>query len=102
MSFITCAAPYAPGVGQPEAGNLLQPRIHRVLEIARAYGYVTLVLGAWGCGAFKNDPKRTAKDFRSALEGDFHGAFREVVLAIADWSADRRYLGPLRDVFAAA
>jgi uncharacterized protein (TIGR02452 family) len=87
-------------VGQPEAGNLLQRRIHRVLEIARAYDYVSLVLGAWGCGAFENDPVRTAKDFRSALEGDFRGAFSEIVFAIADWSVDRRYLGPFRDVFA--
>ena len=102
MSFITCAAPYAPGVGQPESGSLLQRRIHRVLEIARACDYVTLVLGAWGCGAFENDPERTAKDFRSALEGNFCGAFREVVFAIADWSAGRRYLGPFRDVFAKA
>src|SRR5262249_1328635 len=36
LSFITCAAPYAPAIGQPEAGDLLQRRIHRVLSIARA------------------------------------------------------------------
>lgn len=102
LSFITCAAPYAPGVGQPRAGDLDQHRIHRVLSIARAYRYVTLVLGAWGCGAFQNDPIRTAADFRSALENDFSGAFSEVVFAITDWSAERRYLGPFRDVFAQA
>jgi uncharacterized protein (TIGR02452 family) len=73
-----------------------------VLAIAQAYGYVTLVLGAWGCGAFENDPERTANDFRSALEGDYGGAFREVIFAIADWSAERRVLGPFRDVFAGA
>ena len=99
LSFNTFAAPYAYSVGQPEAGDLLQRRIHRVLEIARAYGHTTLVLGAWGCGAFGNDPNRTAKDFRDALENEYAGAFREVTFAIADWSADRRYLGPFRDVF---
>lgn len=101
LSFITCAAPYAPAIGQPEAGDLLQRRIHRVLEIARAYGYAALVLGAWGCGAFRNDPYRTARDFRRAFEGEFRGAFSEVVFAIADWSPDRRYLGPFCEVFAA-
>jgi uncharacterized protein (TIGR02452 family) len=100
LSFLTCAAPYAPGVGQPEAGDLLQRRIHRVLAIACAYGYSVLVLGAWGCGAFGNDPQRTAVDFRHALENHFRGAFSEVVFAITDWSPERRFLGPFRDVFA--
>src|SRR6185436_9140860 len=60
LSFITCAAPYAPAVGQPAAGDLLKARIGRVLAVARAHGYDTLVLGAWGCGAFGNDGARTA------------------------------------------
>ena len=100
LSFITCAAPYAPSVGQPASGDLLQLRIHRVLEIAQAYGYTDLVLGAWGCGAFANDTKRTAMDFREALEGTFQGVFSQVVFAITDWSAQRKFLGPFRDVFA--
>jgi uncharacterized protein (TIGR02452 family) len=85
LSFITCAAPYAPSIGQPEAGNLLQQRIHRVLAIARAYRYSVLVLGAWGCGAFANDVWRTARDFRYALENEFCGAFSDVIFAITDW-----------------
>jgi uncharacterized protein (TIGR02452 family) len=100
LSFITCAAPYAPVVGQPQAGDLLQKRIHRVLAIARAFGHATLVLGAWGCGAFKNDPYRAATDFRQALENDFGGAFSDIVFAITDWSSGRKLLGPFRDVFA--
>lgn len=57
------------------------------------------MLGAWGCGAFRNDAHRTAIDFRHALEHDFSGAFSEVVFAITDWSLERRFLGPFRDVF---
>lgn len=102
LSFITCAAPYAPVIGQPQAGDLLQKRIHRVLAIARSYGHSVLVLGAWGCGAFANDPHRTALDFRQALENDFSGAFSDIVFAIADWSPERRFLGPFRDVLAAS
>ncbi|MDQ7005698.1 MAG: TIGR02452 family protein [Acidobacteriota bacterium] len=99
LSFITCAAPYEPEIGQPESGDLLQRRIGRVLAVARAYGHATLVLGAWGCGAFGNDPQRTARDFRTALETEFDGAFSDVVFAVADWSRVRRILGPFRDVF---
>lgn len=101
LSFITCAAPYAPKIGQPEAGDLLQHRILRVLDIARAFGHSAIVLGAWGCGAFANDPHRTASDFQHALKYDFTGAFSDVVFAIADWSPERKYLGPFCDVFAA-
>ena len=100
LCFLTCAAPYSPAIGQPESGDLLQKRIHRVLAIARAYEHSALVLGAWGCGAFRNDPHRTASDFRQALECEFSGAFSNVVFAITDWSSERLFLGPFRDVFA--
>ena len=102
LSFLTCAAPYAPHIGQPQAGDLLQRRIHRVLAIARAFGCATLVLGAWGCGAFGNDPYRTATDFRKALEDEFSDAFSDVIFAITDWSPERKFLGPFRDVFGGA
>ena len=99
LSVITCAAPIATTVGQPRSGDLLEVRIGRVLDIAAARGFEALVLGAWGCGAFGNDPARTAHDFRAALEGPFLGAFREVVFAISDWSPDRRFLAPFRATF---
>lgn len=99
LSFITCAAPVASHIGQPASGELLQKRIHRVLAIAQSYEYTTLVLGAWGCGAFGNDVARTAQDFHDALTNEFSGAFSEVVFAITDWSPERKFLGPFRDAF---
>jgi hypothetical protein len=39
-------------------------------------------------------------DFREALENQFRGAFSDIVFAITDWSPERRFLGPFRDVFA--
>lgn len=63
-------------------------------SIAAAYEHPALVLGAWGCGAFGNDPQRTAADFRKALEGEFANTFSDVVFAIADWSPGRRFIGP--------
>jgi uncharacterized protein (TIGR02452 family) len=99
LCFLTCAAPYAYDIGQPESGDLLQRRIHRVLAIARAYGYSALVLGAWGCGAFGNDVGRAAADFRLALEYEFRGAFSDIVFAITDWTPERIFLGSFRDVF---
>lgn len=99
LSFITCAAPVASRIGQPESGDLLEKRIHRVLSIAKAFGYSALVLGASGCGAFANHSRRTAIDFRQALENDFRGAFSDIVFAITDWSPERKFLGPFRNTF---
>ncbi len=99
LSFLTCAAPYAPTIGKQKSAELMNKRIQRVLEISRAYRYDALVLGAWGCGAFANDPFTTAQSFKNELFGDFAGAFQQVVFAITDWSPDRRLLGPFRDSF---
>ena len=99
LSFLTSAAPYAPAIGQPESGDLLKSRIHRVYEIASAFDHDSLVLGAWGCGAFSNDPQRTAMDFRNILEQEFLGHFSKIIFAVTDWSEERRFLGPFRDTF---
>lgn len=101
MSFLTSAAPVASMVGQPKSEKLLRQRIHRILAIASAYGYETLILGAWGCGAFHNDPYQTAHDFRKYLEDDFSGHFAKVIFAITDWSTERRFLRPFAKVFSA-
>ncbi len=99
LDFLTCAAPVAHRLEPGEAAELLRARIHRVLAIARAYGVDTLVLGAWGCGAFGNDPATTARDFRAALEGPFDGVFELVIFAIADTRPSRPTLGPFAEVF---
>lgn len=99
MDVITCAAPYAPKVGREMSRKLLKARIHRVLSIAQAFGYQSLVLGAWGCGAFGNAPYDTACDFRTALEEPFRSTFSHVTFAISDWSPERKFLGPFQEVF---
>lgn len=101
FDVITAAAPVASHVGRPRSGDLLERRIHRVLEVAAGFSYDALVLGAWGCGAFGNDPVRTADSFARALEHEFRGCFERVVFAITDWSPTRRFLGPFRDRFSA-
>ena len=100
VDVLTCAAPVARAVGLERATPAMESRIDRVLEIARAYGYRSLVLGAWGCGAFHNDPVAIAGFFRHALTGRFLGAFDDAHFAITDWSPERRYLAPFRDTFA--
>jgi len=99
LSFITCAAPYAFAIGQPEARNLLRKRIHRVLAVAQAYGHEGTRAWRMGLWRIRNDTHGTAVDFREALENKFSGVFSDIVFAIADWSVERRFLGPFREVF---
>jgi uncharacterized protein (TIGR02452 family) len=101
LDFITCAAPVATHVGQPRSAELLGQRIRRVLDIAATYGYSNLVLGAWGCGAFGNDPVQAAKDFHHGLR-EHAGHFENVIFAISDWSPERKFLGPFCREFAGA
>ena len=67
-------------------------RIVKVLAAAQANGHDALVLGAWGCGNFANDPALIADLFRQALQGPFKGAFRRVTFAVIDSSPERRCL----------
>lgn len=58
-------------------------RIRIMLRIAAKNGYQNLVLGAWGCGAFGNNPKEVAKYFKMVLVDEGYGkCFEEVCFAI--------------------
>ena len=98
LSILTCAAPQAVRMPICPPG-LMESRIDRVLLIAQAYGYRTLVLGAWGCGAFGNDPGVVSNLFRKAIMEKFLGDFEGIVFAISDWSPDRRFLTPFQSEF---
>jgi uncharacterized protein (TIGR02452 family) len=92
VGFLTAAAPNAGVVRRtaPErAGELpgaLVVRAERVLETAAARGCRRLVLGAWGCGVFQNDPASVAGAFRALLTdgGRFAPVFDHVVFAVLD------------------
>ncbi|MET4927332.1 TIGR02452 family protein, partial [Streptomyces sp. PSRA5] len=70
VGFLTSPAPNAGIVARdrpeetPRIPAALASRAERVLEVAVAGGYRRLVLGAWGCGVFRNDPARVAGTFR--------------------------------------
>ncbi|MFF7278013.1 TIGR02452 family protein [Streptomyces griseorubiginosus] len=92
VGFLTAAAPNAGVVRRTapdrvaELPRALAVRAERVLSVAVAEGYRRLVLGAWGCGVFQNDPAQVAGAFRTLLGsgGRFEGAFEHVVFGVLD------------------
>lgn len=97
--LLTCAAPKAGKVGVGKATELMGGRIDRVFQIAAAYQYDALVLGAWGCGAFHNDAIAIANIFEEKITSPvFAGGFERIYFCITDWSEERRFLSPFREV----
>ncbi|MFJ2919335.1 TIGR02452 family protein [Streptomyces sp. NPDC087307] len=90
--FLTSPAPNAGVIRSrtPEEAHripaALASRAERVLEVAAVRGYRRLVLGAWGCGVFRNDPARVAGVFGALLldGGRFAGHFEQIVFGILD------------------
>jgi uncharacterized protein (TIGR02452 family) len=88
VSFLTAAAPNLGAIGadQPAAASVpgvLESRVERVLAVAAAHGHRKLVLGAWGCGVFRNDPAVVAAAFAARL-ARAQGRFDHVVFAVLD------------------
>lgn len=86
LSIITCPAPNLIGLrteGMTDLlTGLLRERAMKVLEIAEANSHTNLILGAWGCGAFCNDPLMVANAFKFAMEKV--PAFEHIAFAVYD------------------
>lgn len=97
VAFLTAAAPNA-GVlleREPDKRSLLRPmlaqRARMVLAVAAANGCEALVLGAWGCGVFRNDPQEVAEVFAAVLaEAPFAQRFAHIEFAVFDTSSGQR------------
>jgi uncharacterized protein (TIGR02452 family) len=101
-SFITSAAPLTKHLHPEELVHIpeiLRSRIRKILTVAQAHEHDSLVLGAWGCGAFGNDGSQVSAFFKQALEQDFKGAFKEVTFAIVDTSPEKKFIGPFAERF---
>jgi uncharacterized protein (TIGR02452 family) len=91
ISFLTAAAPNRGALPRGRAAQVaraLAKRAARVLAVATAHGHRRLVLGAWGCGVFRNDPAVVAEAFAGAL-AERAGQLDEVVFAIMDRTGSR-------------
>lgn len=72
----------------PLLPGVFKQRIMQVLSIAYRNECDTLILGAWGCGVFRNEPADVAAYFDEVIRTHFQSAFKRIVFAVYDRSKD--------------
>lgn len=101
VSIVTAPAPNAGeahrhGESERRVADALDRRAAMVLRAMASQEHRTVILGAWGCGVFRNDPRAVAEAFARWLRGPLGAAFDRVVFAVYERGAD----GPNRRAFA--
>lgn len=83
VDVITMAAPYCgePEINDEQLFSLHLSRALHMLSVASAKGANVLILGAFGCGAFKNNPYIVAKAYKEAISV-FPHVFDQIVFAV--------------------
>lgn len=106
LSFITAPAVNAKialrqGVAQEKILAVMKDRIAKVLSIALAHNCYLLVLGAWGCGVFGNNPREIARLFAEALKPPAPPAraFKRIEFAVYDKSPGHTIIKPFQAAF---
>ena len=77
-----------------EGREIQKNKIRTLFRIAIENGHDSLVLGAFGCGAYHLLPEEVSALFAEVLkEEEFHGAFRALVFAILEGPSKRKPTG---------
>ena len=90
MAFISAAAFKNPPLENEETLRsdlvpIMLQKIRAILRIALINKHDCFVLGAWGCGAFKNPPKHIASLFHTVIkEEEFKSRFKNITFAIIE------------------
>lgn len=99
VSIITAPAVNAGVVREREPehvdriSEVMLERIRFILSVAAEQGDEYLVLGAFGCGVFRNDPNEVATWFRQVLlEEKYALLFKQIVFAVYDRSKDQQVI----------
>jgi uncharacterized protein (TIGR02452 family) len=78
--------------------SLIEPtknKIRTIFNIAAVNQQKTLILSAFGCGAFRNPPKHIAELFKEVLEEErYKNRFKEICFAILDDHNSRKEHNP--------
>lgn len=101
VDVITIAAPNLRGlkIFDDELFALHETRLRHMFTVAAHHGADIFVTGAFGCGAFQNNPEVVAQAYKKILP-EFDGLFKEIIFAIycrpqetINYDAFKRILG---------
>ena len=79
--------------------KVFKKRMDEVLAIASKQKIDILILGAWGCGVFRNEPKDVAHLFKEIISEKYAGAFKKIVFAVLDTSEKKSNFRHFEDAF---
>ena len=91
---VTCPVITAPAVNMgivlrngdsaDRARAVMKGRMRKILALFAAWGCTRLILGAYGCGVFRNDPEDVARFWQELLEEGWGRLFGQVTFSILE------------------
>ncbi len=106
---VTCPVITAPAVNMgivlrngdsaDRAKEIMRGRMEKVLALFAKWGCTRLVLGAYGCGVFRNDPEDVARFWQELLEKGWGRLFESVTFSILERPGRDGNIAPFRRRF---
>ena len=102
---ITCAAPNKTaavkyhGISEDVVNEHMMSRLNHVLQAAYDQKVDTLILGAYGCGVFGNNPKDVANMMYILLNSTYKNCFKKVIFAIPEFSKKDKTFTIFKEAF---
>jgi len=95
ISFLAVAAIRNPqlksdGTYRPADYRRMKEKVRGIFKIALKHGHDSIVLGAFGCGAFHNPPEQVA-DIICEIIKEYRYNFREIAIAILDYGQSKNF-----------
>jgi uncharacterized protein (TIGR02452 family) len=100
LSVISAPAPNVRAmeeVDEDALRSVLEIRAARILQIAIENNHENIILGAWGCGAFGNDPKLVIEVFQKVLTRYPH--FKHICFAVFDNRVNTPIFNSFKEAF---
>lgn len=100
-SVITYAAPNLSkeDIDPETVKETFEKRIENILNFSLFMGYREIVLGAWGCGVFANDPDMVASVFAKLIYGKYKDKFSHIRFSVFDKTKEQKVLQTFKEYF---